>query len=268
VREAMTIAGHPNPSPERLHRFHRNLRRVRVELRLLRHVLRPSDELLAEDVGRRLKRLARLVGEVRDFDVELSLLAHPRLAKSARSSSDHLERTRGRLREEARTGRALLGAFLRAELDRGLVRDLERVLEAARPRLSPKSIGRAAGLERERSRERAERALKRARRQPTPKRMHGLRGALRQARHLSDLLEAPGEGASKPFPGRVDRLQQELGRLHDLDVLADGLESLGPDVWSSSWARSERRRRRRLREEIAAELVRRAVRDSVSGLFE
>ena len=239
-----------------------------MELRLVRHLLSPTEQLQAEDVGRRLKRVARLVGEVRDFDVELALLSHPRLARSSGASSEHLERTRGRLQEEARTGRALLGAFLRAELDRGLVRELAHVLEVAEPRLSPKGVLRAAAIERERSRARAERALRRARRRPTPKRMHALRSSLRQAHHLNDLLSVPGYGPVRPFPRRVDRLQQALGGLHDLDVLADGLESLGPEVWRSEWARIERRRRRRLREEIAGELGRRSVRESVSSLFD
>jgi CHAD domain-containing protein len=267
-REARAIAGHPDPSPERLHRFHRNLRRLRVELRLLRHVLGATEQLRAEDLGRRLKRVARLVGEVRDFDVELALLGHPRLARASDPSFEHLERTRGRLREEARTGRALLGAFLRAELDRGLVREIDHILAAAQPHLTLRGVLRAAAIERKRSRERAERALRRARRRPTPRRMHNLRSALRQAHHLNDLLAVPGHGPVRPFPRRVDRLQQELGRLHDLDVLADGLESLGPEVWRSQWARVERRRRRKLREEIASDLDRRTVRDSVSGLFE
>ena len=266
AREAMTVAGLPNPSPERLHRFHRNMRRLRVELRLLSHVLGAADQLRAQEVGRRLKRVARLVGEVRDFDVELALLAHPRLSRASHSSSDYLERTRGRLREEARTGRALLGAFLRAELDRGLVRDLEHVIEAAQPRLTDKGFLRAAALERERSRTRAERSLRRARRRPTPKRMHQLRSALRQAHHLHDQLAGPG--LVRPFPGRIDRLQQALGRLHDLDVLADGLESLGPEVWRSAWARFERKRRRALRDLIASELGKRSVRERVSSLFE
>ena len=239
-----------------------------MELRLVRHILTPTEQLQAEDVGRRLKRVARLVGEVRDFDVELALLGHPRLARSSGASLEHLERTRGRLQEEARTGRALLGAFLRAELDRGLVRELAHVLEVAEPRLSPKGVLRAAAIERERSRGRAERALRRARRRPTPKRMHALRSSLRQAHHLNDLLSVPGYGPVRPFPRRVDRLQQALGGLHDLDVLADGLESLGPEVWRSEWARVERRRRRKLREAIAGELARRSVRESVSSLFD
>jgi len=97
--------------------------------------------------------------------------------------------------------------------------------------------------------------------------MHGLRSALRQSHHLNDLLTIPGRGRVRPFPPRIDRLQQALGRLHDLDVPADGLQSLGPQVWRSSWARFERRRRRKLREEIAAELARRSVRECVARLF-
>src|SRR5208337_1461825 len=65
-RDARTLAAHPDPSPERLHRFHRDLRRLRIELRVLHHVLGPAGKSVAEDLGRRLKRLARLVGEVRD----------------------------------------------------------------------------------------------------------------------------------------------------------------------------------------------------------
>ena len=267
-RETLAIAGHPDPSPERLHRFHRDLRRIRVELETLRHLLPRGDRDRAAELLRRLGRVARLVGEVRDFDVGLALLAHPRLRRASGSSSEDFVRTRGRLQEEARTGRALLGAFLRAELDRGLVMELERVLAVARPRMSERRLERAAATERARSGGRAMRAIRRARRRPSPRRMHRLRSALRHARHLHE-LSSPGTGRDlRPFSSRLERLQQALGRLHDLDVLIDGLEGLGPAVWESEWARFERRRRRQLRAEITEELDRKEIRERVARLAE
>ncbi|HUI38007.1 MAG TPA: CHAD domain-containing protein [Thermoplasmata archaeon] len=258
--EMVRLAGAPDPTPEQLHRFHRRLRRLRIEIRLARSLQPPSGQAVARAVDRRLRRLSGLVGEVRDFDVSLGILGTSHGASAPDPSREAFERTRRRLREEARSGRALLGASLRAEIDSGLLREASALLEKVGPKLSgPAALGwmRTAIV---RQRRRVDRSLRKARRRPTTRRMHRLRGALRRAHHLVDL--APPTTVP-PFPSRLARLQRELGRLHDLDVVADGLEGLGDGAEGAEWIERIERRRRALRREIVTELGRRALRERV-----
>ena len=265
-REAERISNATDPTPEQLHRFHQRLRRLRVGLGTAGSVLSERQRIVAVEVDRRLRRLARLVGEVRDLDVAIAHLSDPRLLISGESSEDGLQATVHRLGEEARTGRALLGAFLRSEGDRGLFRDAEAIVRSAAPRLDGRSGRAEAAAALGRGRRRIERSLKRARRRPDRDRMHRLRLVLRRVHLLCDLLDASSAARAASFPDGLARLQRSLGALHDLDLLVDGARRLGDATASSPWLRRAEKRRRALRSELAEVLERKTTRKSVERL--
>jgi len=243
----------PRPTDATLHELHRGLRRLRLGLELWADVLPTADRAGVHSLVRRTKRLARLVGEVRDRDVVLGLFdAIPRRAAGA-AATGRYHRFLARLRDDSRTGRELLRASLRTERDAGLFVEGRAAL-ARRP--SPRAAGHlshviaAAGSGRI---DRVRRAHKKATRRPTPERLHRLRIELRQFRHLNELIRlvTPEEPARVPIALR--RLQDRLGRLHDLDV---AVATIDPELDRSPWADRLRDERRRLRRGIRLDLER------------
>ncbi|HEV2519787.1 MAG TPA: CHAD domain-containing protein [Thermoplasmata archaeon] len=265
-RDAVRISVASDPTPEQLHRFHQRLRRLRGAVRIAASLLPRAHEEIASEVDRRLRRVARLVGEVRDFDVAAAHLSDPRLTTSPEPPGALLETEVRRLREEARTGRALLGAFLRSEIDRGLFREAEEILRSSPRRLRGPGAWRACRSAVKWVRSRLERALKKARRRGDPDRMHRLRMELRRAHLVSDFIDAAVGRRESSYPGRLARLQRALGTLHDLDLLMEGLEALGARVSDSEWIRREDRRRRALRKRLTSEVGRRSTKFAIASL--
>ncbi len=123
----------PRPAASALHRLHRDLRRLRVGIAVWARLLPKAPRSELEGYDRRLKRLARLVGGVRDRDVTLSLLADRSLPGGPRERA-RLTQVRRRLGDDARVGRELLRVFLRAERDAGLFEGIRTGLHAHPPR--------------------------------------------------------------------------------------------------------------------------------------
>jgi hypothetical protein len=157
----------------------------------------------------------------------------------------------GRLRDDSRTGRELLRAFLRTERDAGLFRYIGDTLRL-RPRpTATTDLSRLMALENRTHDEKVRRAHRRASRRPSSNRLHRLRIRLRQLRHVSDLTRTIEPRAAHPIPVVFRRLQDRLGRLHDLDV---ALATLDPELDSSPWASDLRKIRRRVRTAARTEL--------------
>lgn len=225
--EFFACALDPTLSPDRIHRFHQSLRAWRSRWRVVRRLLPRGRRSTGDAVDRRTRRLARLVGEVRDLDVGLALLSEAVRDRGRAATSRPLHRAIGRLTEVGRTGRALLGAHLRAELERGLPEELERLLED-RP-LPRASASRALEEERRRGARRVHHAVRRARRRGSPRRLHHLRVALRRFRLLEEFA-AELDGLPPPAtPRKIRNLLRVLGRLHDLEQLLRS-PAFGPDL--------------------------------------
>ncbi|MCI4369395.1 MAG: CHAD domain-containing protein, partial [Thermoplasmata archaeon] len=229
------VGGSGSPSPENLHRFHRDLRKLRTELRPFRRALTAGARERASHLDRRLARLSQVVGEVRDFDVRLSLLKATPLRGVPDEARDEVQEAEARLREDARTGRELLRAYARTEMESGLVHGMSELVAPGAELRHLARASRAIDRALSRSSERAERALVRSRRRASPGRLHSLRVAIRRARYLTDLSNAVRPEKARGFPVTLVHLQGELGRLHDLDVLSDYLEQLGT---GGDWAAS------------------------------
>jgi CHAD domain-containing protein len=253
------------PSPERLHRLHSDLRRLRVEYRLLRDRFTPSLRGHARSLDRRLGELSRRVGEVRDADVQLNLIEEAARAEGTSELRFSHEDLLRRFGDDARTGRELLRAYVRAEHESELLVEIGRTLEpAAGPanRITRTILDHV--LERERGRLR--RSFKKARRRPSVPRTHGLRIRLRRYRYLLELVGTlPGPKPDRYAP-RLVQLQRDLGHVHDLDLLTDWIDGLPPDVRGSDWAGAIRREHREARRALRKDLDRSSVAAAIRGM--
>jgi len=118
-----------HPSAEDLHQLHRGFRRLRLGIELWVRVLPARDREVGLPLERRTKRLARLVGEVRDRDIVLALFEEVPGAGARPEETEEFHRFLARLRDDARTGRELLRASLRTERDAGLFVEIRSLLE-------------------------------------------------------------------------------------------------------------------------------------------
>jgi CHAD domain-containing protein len=243
--------GHAHPPVALLRDLHRQMRRLAVSLAVWGRLLSAADEERVRPVVKRLRRLARLVGRVRDKDVTAGLLAPVRGGTKSVAERLLVRRFLGRIHEDARTGRELLKAYLTTARGAGalgqareaLLRPLRRGLQTGVPAL----LSREAGV----FERRLLKSLRRARRTPSPERLHRLRIRIRQLRQFAGLAGRSASPRRPPLPRGLKDLQVRLGRLHDLDV---ALATLPPGLEGSSLGRRLRARRRRTRRSIRTEL--------------
>lgn len=242
----------PHVPPEDLHALHREMRRLRHALAIWEEVLPARPRELVRPLDRRLKRLARLIGRVRDRDVVLGLLDGPTLPRPTGADLPRVARLRARLRDDARTGRELLRVYLRSERDAHLFEGLREGLELRPRRAAGADLRTVLDREEERRHRRVRAAHRDARRRPTSTRLHRLRIRVRGLRHLAEVRNRLDGRSLGPVPPSVRRLQRGLGRFHDLDVV---LAELDPTLAATAWARALRRERRAIRRTL-----RRAIR--------
>ncbi len=229
------------------------MRRLKVGLDLWGRLLRVDDREAVRALARRVKRLARLVGEVRDRDVVLDLLERTKPVGARPNDARAFHQFWGRLRDDSRTKRELLSAFLRTERDGGLLREIGATLDL-RPRPSAgATLERLVAAEHLARDQRLARAHRRARARPSSARLHRLRIRLRQSRHLTELARPPGPTPAGHGPAAFRRLQDRLGVLHDLDV---ALATIDPELAGSPWTVELERSRKRARTAARAELSR------------
>ncbi len=247
------VIGRTDPLAEDLHALHRDLRRLRILVRWWsRAGPRPRREGLRVLAGR-LRHLARLVGSVRDLDVELDLWEG--LVGSRRAKIGEPWTTFGRhLRDSTRTGRELLRASLRAERAAGIFEELEASLRGIGSATRLGELVRELKAERRRLAAAAGRARRRSLKSPRPERLHELRIRVRQLRYLTDLEDALSAARAPTFPPRYTRLQRRLGELHDRDVLAEHLARLDPARTEPAWRARFERERETLRQELISEI--------------
>ena len=247
-----SVGRHPRPSAASLHGLHRDLRRLHLGLSMWKSLASATARARLDSLDRRVRRLAQLVGQVRDRDVAVEILQGVEHVARPGPERERLDRYRGRLRDDAHIGRELLRARLRSETDARLFEELRSALDGRPARLSSTGVRRLLNDHQGRLHRKLVAAHRKARRRPSMDRLHRLRIRVRRFRQLIDLAATVDPPAGRPVAGALRRLQQELGHLHDLDVLLAGLE---PSLRKSRWA-----------EQLGAE--RRAVRRSVVDALE
>ena len=247
------------PDPETLHRLHRDLRELRVTHRLLLPLPKTGPP---EDVtDQRLRKLAGLVGEVRDRDVAIDLLL-----RAGRNVDTGLRQTlRARLRHEGQVGRELLRAAARAELERRLLQTVIRdVAGASVP--GPSRLRRELEATLVRHHQTVVRAFRRGLKKPSTRRLHRLRIALRNARALRVLVGRATGHPAESVPAELEKLQRTLGRLHDLDMVAERIAALPSGENVDRWDRQWRRARKAERIQVLARMQRKRTRKSLDWL--
>jgi len=248
-------------SPEDVHDLHRDLRRVASGMGVWSRLVPTAQQIAVQEAARRYRRLARLVGRVRDRDVTTVLLTP--VARRGRAAAEFApwHDFLGRLRDDTQTGRELLLAFLRSERQGGLF-DRSRTLLGLEPRADARrGLHRILAEERRLRQGRVRKAHRKACRRPTSERLHRLRIRIRQWRHLASLELIARATATHPPPPSWQRLQARLGRLHDLDV---ALATVPDELADSAPARRLKEARRRLRRSIRAALERIAARPDLA----
>jgi len=257
---ARQLVGVAKPTPGELHKLHTEIRRLRREYSLWRPLLPQNRRGKAERIDRRLRHIARVVGDVRDRDVGLRLLTPPPQFPKRADLVQSLGPLRQWLNREGRAGREYLQAQLRSELDRGT---FEVVRTDALISLPARQLSRFPDLVAEEiraHRKRHRKAHRRALRKPSVRRLHEFRRVLRASRYLNDSLHQEAEEAREEVPKTVRTLQESLGALHDLDVLLQWLAHVPPSAGHEKWERRVRAERKHLRDSILARMDSRKIR--------
>jgi CHAD domain-containing protein len=207
------------------------LHQARVATRRLREIL-PILQLEADaarKLGRRLRRVTRRLGEVRELDVLPPIIEELRASHDAHA--DALTRVGAAIakaRDEA--WKDLEDRLPADDLER-LSRKLDRVLEALRHDEKRGANRRSSDHDKAavwaidaRVAHRAARlgeALERSTAVYLPERLHDARIATKKLRYALELSGAMGRAGVAPVLRTLKRSQDILGRMHDLQVLID-----------------------------------------------
>jgi CHAD domain-containing protein len=242
VRQVDDVIRQPYPTAKSLHRLHQELRRLRTALAVWEQLIGSVDQARLHPLVEQIRRLARLGGQVRDRDVTLGILEDvAELAKSDQEVEE-LRHYRARLEDDARTGRELLRAYLRSERHSLLFEHLSEVLGTKTRPGASSDLHKVLTSRHDEGHAKIVKAHRKARRRPSMNRMHRLRIQVRKFRQMSELASAVDPAHSPMLAKSLRRLQQDLGHLHDLDVL---LSDLDPTLAESPWAAALNKQRRR-----------------------
>ena len=225
--EAALSVGVATPSIKAVHELRSSTRRVEAQLELLAMVKGlPRYKPEAAKVHRRLEKLRRIAGKVRDCDVQDKLLKdEDHTMSSAVEAPSDIRSTQERLRksiakDRERNERKLIAAIGR-QLPK-LARDTEELLSALKPakdlEVHVDQLLGGVGKKMQsmlRSRERGEEHL------------HDLRKAAKRARYQCETMPGPAAAA---MARRLEELQDAGGAWHDLlDLATVCHENIGPE---------------------------------------
>jgi CHAD domain-containing protein len=199
---------------------YRGVHQARVASRRLREAMpvlaTGLKDAKAGKAQRKIRRLTRALGTVRELDVTLGLL--DRLARSPHLSRTAIEDVRTHVIAERDSRRVvMLKRLCRVDLDK-LGRRLASVGEALNQ--SPEEPWRKAlGAQLLKRSRRLKEAIDHAGHIYGPEALHRVRIAAKKLRYGLELAAASGTKQAAPFVRTIKRAQEMLGKLHDLQVL-------------------------------------------------
>jgi CHAD domain-containing protein len=207
------------------------LHRSRVASRRLREILPvlglervPGGEPAGEKAKKRVRRVTRALGSVRELDVALGILdevqrAYPDLAEVVTAARAGVEEDRRARRDE------MAGQLGDVQAE-ALVADLASLEEHVGQ--EPASA-RAASLRRrlDRRLDRLDAAIEAAGALYAFDRLHMVRIAIKQLRYTLELTHELGGVPTRRLVTRLKQFQDLLGRQHDLEVVAGYVRRLG-----------------------------------------
>ncbi len=209
------------------------LHQCRVATRRLRELL-PLCEVelsgrLASRARRRVRRLGRALGPVRELDVALGLVQE--LEPEGRLRPSGAARLRQRVREERDRQRQRMFVRLKPAVLRKVERDVAEVLKAIGMRDATDEWALVLSTRIDRRAERLLDGVKDAGAMYVSERVHEVRIAAKQLRYVLELSK--DTGAAGLLAGQTDKaiaglkqLQDALGRLHDLEILQGLLRTI------------------------------------------
>jgi CHAD domain-containing protein len=219
--------GVADPTPKAVHELRSSTRRVEAQLALLAMVPGlPSWRSAADKLRRRLDKLRRMAGKVRDRDVQEKLLKdHDQSLASAPEAPTTLDKAENKLRKKIAKARQRGERKLLAAVERQLpklARDTEAVLACLKPAAEQEvPVNQLLGT----IESQVERMLQSHERGEDH--LHDLRKAAKRARYQCEGLPGPQAAA---MASRLEQLQDAGGSWHDLlDLAAVCHEELGPE---------------------------------------
>lgn len=208
----------------------KSLHRARVSSRRLRELM-PAlqlDAALVRKLTRRLRKVTRRLGDVRELDALILLIDELNVSRPIHQGA--LRRSRAGVTKDRDAARKRQLGHLPIDEMRRTARKLDRVLAALRDeengrvaRRGPRERSLAWAID-ARVANRAARvraAVRDAGAVYLPERLHVVRIAVKKLRYAMELrAEARGEGHTSALRD-LKRVQRLLGRMHDLQVLID-----------------------------------------------
>jgi CHAD domain-containing protein len=207
-----------------LHRSRVASRRLRAILPVLGLGPMADDEPVAGSMKKRIRRLTRSLGSVRELDVAIGILgeveqAHADLAEVVAEAKAGVE-------EERRSRREAMAVQLEEIGAQTLAGDLA-MLEERVGQESPAARSASLRHRLERRVDRLEAAIETAGALYAFDRLHLVRIAVKQLRYTLELIHEFGGVPTKRSVSTLRRFQDLLGRQHDLEVVAGYVRRLG-----------------------------------------
>ena len=204
------------------------LHQARVATRRLREIL-PLCEVEvsrgpARRARRRLRRVGRVLGRVREVDV--SRVTVDRLLADGVIDARCAARLEEHLQNEREVRREQMHQKLGAVNVRRLERDLAEVARDLGMRLQTDAWGQRLAARIEKRAARLKDAMVFAGALYIPDRVHAVRIAAKQLRYSLELARATGEARTKDTVREVKGAQESLGQLHDFQVLGAAVQDL------------------------------------------
>jgi CHAD domain-containing protein len=223
------LQGVESSDPRAIHQTRVASRRLRELLPILQ-----LDHDVATKLGRRLRKVTRHLGAFRELDVTASLLND--LRQSWRSSSKAgrlldagIKRERNEVRRHHDAGE------IAAEMER-LARKIEKAVEKSRGARSPRVRRWVVEARVSRRAATARTSVEHAGALYLPDRLHTLRIAVKKFRYALELESEANKSPHEPDLRLLRQIQRTLGRLHDLQVLADRVRSVQASLPSGDLA--------------------------------
>jgi CHAD domain-containing protein len=244
-----------------LHDDHRELRRLRADLRLSLALVSSRFAEMYEGFDHQLDTLAHAIGKVRDRDVGQRLVAKLIAKPLAASCGADLEELAEALAGAAHIGRQRLSKLAHKPAIAQMTKTSWQLRQALRG-VEESRLRSQMRAEQNVRISRVSRRLERALERPTIRRLHRLRMALRDLRSLDQACSAIFATVGG-FGPDLKELQLSLGRLHDWDLLLKASEQMLEGVGREEIRRLLRKRvraaRRRARKAIARDSVTEAL---------
>lgn len=200
-----------------------SVHQARVASRRLRQALPllggHADLDALDRAGRRVRRITRALGPVRELDVTLLLLAE--LAARGTVPARAIARVRDAVAEERlQRRREMLAAIKPSKLDK-LRKRLVRVAAPASPPLTKRSALAEAHAQAARRAVELRAAIDHAGGIYLADRLHRVRVAAKKLRYALEIQRELTRSRSFAALNRLKTLQDRLGRMHDLEILID-----------------------------------------------